>query len=371
MLRLLLLLLTLGVSGGYSDSHTYRYFYTGVSDTGGGLPLYTVVGYVDEFQIGIYTSDTREFQPRTEWIKKAADPDLWKINTQIFKGTEAVFKHDVQTAMQRFNQTGGIHIVQYMYGCELRGDGSSRGYNQYGYDGKEFLSLDTERWTYVSTAPEAQITAQRWNSAEVNEAQRRRNYLENICIPWLQKYITYGREELGRRVRPEVAVTSRQSDSATMLHLRPEVAVTSRQTDSATMLHCKVYGFYPRDVDVKWVRNGKDDVISHEAKQILPHPDGSYQIRVTVEVPAREGDSYSCHVDHSSLEEPLLVLWEPKNSDTIPPYIIIAVVGVLVVIAAGVGFYVCKKRSGNKMPGACYYPAAKSDNSPASPTACA
>ncbi|XP_075434384.1 class I histocompatibility antigen, F10 alpha chain-like [Ascaphus truei] len=143
------------------------------------------------------------------------------------------------------------------------------------------------------------------------------------------------------------------------LLVRPEVRVTSRQSDSTTTLHCKVYGFYPRAVDVKWVKNGKDDVISHEAKQILPHPDGTYQIRVTVEVAPKEGDSYSCHVDHSSLEEPLLVLWDPKN-DSILLFIIIAVVAVLVVIAAGVGFYVYKKRSA----------AANSINSPASSTAC-
>ncbi|XP_075437002.1 class I histocompatibility antigen, F10 alpha chain-like isoform X2 [Ascaphus truei] len=351
MLRHLLLLLTLGVSGGYSDSHSLRYYYTGVSAPGSGLPLYTYVGYVDDREIVRYDSDSRRFHPVAPWMQKNEGPDYWESETQNGRGAEAVSKHNVQTAMQRFNQTGGFHSFQRMYGCELRDDGSSRGYIQYGYDGKEFLSLDTERWTYVSTAPEAQITAQRWNSAEVNLPQYYRNYLVHECVDWLRKYIAYGREELGRRVRPEVAVTS-------------------RQTDSATMLHCRVYGFYPRDVDVKWVRNGKDDVISHEAKQILPHPDGTYQIRVTVEVAPKEGDSYSCHVDHSSLEEPLLVLWEPKN-DSSTPYIIIAVVGVLVVIAAGVGFYAYKKRSGNNTPGARYNPAANSDNSPPPPTACA
>ncbi|XP_075434245.1 class I histocompatibility antigen, F10 alpha chain-like [Ascaphus truei] len=352
MLCPLLLLLTLGVSGGYSDSHSLRYYDTAVSAPGSGLPLFTSVGYVDDREISRYDSDSRRERPVAPWMQKIEDPDYWERATQNGKSNEALFKHNVQIAMQRFNQTGGIHILQRMVGCELRDDGSARGYWQLGYDGKEFLSLDTERWTYVSTAPEAQISAQRWNSAEVNDAQYDRNYLENICIEWLRKHIENGKEELGRRVRPEVRVTSRQSDST-------------------TTLHCRVYGFYPRDVDVKWVKNGKDDVISYEAKQILPHPDGTYQIRVTVEVAPKEGDSYSCHVDHRSLEEPLLVLWDPKNSDSILLFIIIAVVGVLGIIAAGVGFYVYKKRSGNKAPGARYNPAANSDNSPASPTACA
>ncbi|XP_077340674.1 H-2 class I histocompatibility antigen, Q8 alpha chain-like isoform X2 [Lithobates pipiens] len=79
------------------------------------------------------------------------------------------------------------------------------------------------------------------------------------------------------------------------------------QLDGVTRLQCLVYGFHPRPVDVKWVRNGKDDVPSDEMTPILPHPDGTYQIRVSVEVPTRDRYNYSCYVDHSSLEETLTV----------------------------------------------------------------
>ncbi|MEE6528586.1 hypothetical protein FKM82_031083, partial [Ascaphus truei] len=182
-----------------SDSHSLRYYHTAVSAPGSGLPLFTSVGYVDDREISRYDSDSRRPRPVAPWMQKIEDPDYWERETQIGKSNEPVYKHDVQTVMQRFNQTGGFHSFQRMVGCELRDDGSARGYEQLGYDGKEFLSLDTERWTYVSTAPEAQITAQRWNSAEVNDAQYRRNYLENICIPWLRKHIENGKEELGRR----------------------------------------------------------------------------------------------------------------------------------------------------------------------------
>ncbi|XP_075437205.1 H-2 class I histocompatibility antigen, K-K alpha chain-like [Ascaphus truei] len=174
MLCPLLLLLTLGVSGGYSDSHSLRYYYTAVSAPGSGLPLFTSVGYVDDREIMRYDSDSRQERPVAPWMQKIEDPDYWERNTQKTKGHEPVYKHNVQAVMRRYNQTGGFHSFQEMYGCELRDDGSARGYNQLGYDGKEFLSLDTERWTYVSTAPEAQITTQRWNSAEVNMPQRYR-----------------------------------------------------------------------------------------------------------------------------------------------------------------------------------------------------
>ncbi|XP_073494141.1 class II histocompatibility antigen, B-L beta chain-like [Phyllobates terribilis] len=74
-------------------------------------------------------------------------------------------------------------------------------------------------------------------------------------------------------------------------------------------LHCQVYGFHPRAVDVKWMMNGEDEVPPFETTHVLPNPDGTYQIRVSAEVTPKEGNRYSCKVNHSSLEEPLSIVW--------------------------------------------------------------
>ncbi|CAH2329804.1 major histocompatibility complex class I-related gene -like, partial [Pelobates cultripes] len=98
----------------------------------------------------------------------------------------------------------------------------------------------------------------------------------------------------------------------------PEVKVSSQQSDGVTKLHCQVYGFYPRDVDVNWKRGGTE-IPSDEAKQVLPNTDGTYQITVTVEVLPEEVEIYSCHVDHSSLNETLIVnpdVWPLRYGQT-------------------------------------------------------
>ncbi|XP_075042615.1 class I histocompatibility antigen, F10 alpha chain-like isoform X2 [Mixophyes fleayi] len=308
-----LFLLILGVSRVYSDSHSLRYYVTGVSGTGSGLPEYSEVGYVDDQQITYYNSDSRLCRPVAPWMDKE-EPEYWEGETQTGKRDEAVSKHNVRTLMSRFNQTGGFHSIQVMYGCELRDDGSTAGYDQYGYDGRDFLYLDTQRGVYIPIIHEAQITAQRSNSPDVREGERQKNYLEKICIGWLKKYIDYGRDDLERRVRPEVRVTGRWSGEV-------------------TKLHCWVYGFHPRAVDVKWMKNEQDEVLLDKAKQILPNPDGTYQTRVTVEVPTGEEERYSCHVDHSSLEGTLSVKWEPKSGLSLV-VIIGAVIGCLVVLIA-------------------------------------
>ncbi|XP_073454363.1 class I histocompatibility antigen, F10 alpha chain-like [Aquarana catesbeiana] len=328
-----LILIIIGVSGVYCDSHSMRYYHTGVSSPGSGLPVYSLVGYLDDKEIENYNSDTRQYLPKTEWMKKVGS-DYWERYTQREQTTEPVYKNNIQTLMRRYNQTGGIHIVQSMYGCELRDDGTTEGYNQHGYDGREFMSLDTQRGIWIPTMNEAQITTQRWNSPEIRMGERNKNYLENQCMEELKQFIEYGREDLERRVPPEVKVWGH------------------RQSDGVTRLQCLVYGFHPRPVEVKWVRNGEDDVPSDEMSPILPHPDGTYQIRVSVEVPTREGDTYSCHVDHSSLgDETLSVIWDPKAESGNTPIIIgVVVVAVVLIIGAVFGLIIYRRRSG-KTPG--------------------
>ncbi|PIO26898.1 hypothetical protein AB205_0016830, partial [Aquarana catesbeiana] len=181
-----------------SDSHSLRYYSTSVSSPGSGLPVYSEVGYVDDKEIANYNIDTRQSLPKTEWMKKVGS-DYWERNTQIGRSNEAGGKHSIQTAMRRFNQTGGIHILQDMYGCELRDDGTTEGYQQYGYDGRDFMSLDTQRGIWIPTMNEAQYTTQRWNSPEMRQGERNKNYLENECIEWLKKHINNGREDLEKR----------------------------------------------------------------------------------------------------------------------------------------------------------------------------
>uniref|UniRef100_A0A8C5QWW1 Ig-like domain-containing protein n=1 Tax=Leptobrachium leishanense TaxID=445787 RepID=A0A8C5QWW1_9ANUR len=278
----------LSVSG-----HSLQYYHMGVSIPGHELPEFISVGYVDGIQITRYGSDTGRSVPVAPWMKKVENPDYWEEETQNGREAEKTYELNVKISMSRFNQTGGFHSFQEMYGCELRDDGSTRGYWQFGYDGKDFLSLDTERWVYYPITDLAQVSAQRWNSPEQRAGESAKYYLETDCIDWLRKYLEYGKEELERRVRPEVKVSSRPSGSA-------------------MKLHCQVYGFHPRDVDVHWKKNGMD-IPSDEAKHVLPNSDGTYQLRVSVEVTPEDGASYSCYVDHSSLDEPLSVMWDPKT----------------------------------------------------------
>ncbi|KAG9464145.1 hypothetical protein GDO78_020402 [Eleutherodactylus coqui] len=310
------------LSAVYSDSHSLRYYHTGVSAPGSGIPEFSSSGYVDDQEIVNYNSVSRRMLPRAEWMKKE-EPEYWETQTQRSKGNEAVYRYNVKILMERFNQTVGFHSIQLMEGCELDDDGSIKGWNQYRYDGGEFIALDTQTWTYTATMSQALITTQRWNSPEEREGERKRNYVENVCIDWLKKYVENGREELERRVQPTVKVSGQHKDGT-------------------LMLHCQVYGFHPRHVDVKWMKNGVDDVPTYETTHVLPNPDGTYQIRVSADVMPGEDDSYSCYVDHSSLGAPLNIVWEQRSSWVTP--VVVAVVVAALLVAAVVGFLLYRSK---------------------------
>ncbi|CAH2314639.1 MHC class Ia alpha antigen [Pelobates cultripes] len=296
--------------------HSLRYYHTAVSAPGHGLPQYSSVGYVDGIQIKTYNSDTGRTVPVAPWMKRL-ESDYWEGETQNGNNAVAVYKTNVRIAMYRYNQTGGFHSFQEMYGCELRDDGSTSGYWQYGYDGKDFLALDTERGVYIPLTDRAQRSTQRWNDPRELAGERAQYYLQTECIKWLREYIELGKEELDRRVPPEVKVSSQQSDGV-------------------SKLHCQVYGFYPRDVDVIWKRNGIE-IPFDETKQVLPNTDGTYQITVTVEVLPDEREKYSCHVDHSSLNETLIVTWDNKEYITRHSYLIFAAVSLVFLFGHVVG----------------------------------
>ncbi|XP_068106363.1 class I histocompatibility antigen, F10 alpha chain-like [Hyperolius riggenbachi] len=326
----LLLLLALGLSQVYCGSHTLRYSYTVVSDTGSDLPEFSLAGHVDDQVFMFYNSDIKQVRPGTRWMEVNEGPEYWDEETQILRGNEPTFRHNIRTVMRRFNQSGGVHYIQSTYGCELKDDGSISGFRQHGYDGRDFFFLDTQSGLHIPIMYEAQLTTQQANTPEVRAGEKWKTYLEYDCIEWLKKYIEYGKEDLEKKVRPEVKVWGRQ------------------HPDGVTRLQCLAYGFHPRAVDVKWVRNGEDHIPSDEASPILPHPDGTYQITVRVEVPTRVGNTYSCHVEHSSLEESLIVTWEPDSA--VPAGVITGVIVFLVITAAiGGGLMYWRKLRGYRM----------------------
>ncbi|XP_035382104.1 patr class I histocompatibility antigen, A-2 alpha chain-like isoform X2 [Electrophorus electricus] len=307
-----------------SATHSLQYIITAVTP-GINSPEYIEVGLLDGEPFVYYDSKIKKMIPKTEWIKNNEDEDCWDAETQTNQATQEIFKANIATAMSRFNQTEGVHTVQAMYGCELHDDGTTTGYRQEGYDGEDFISLDLNTLTWTAANDKAVITKNKWEATGTN-AHQWKGYLENTCIEWLQKYVSYSRDTLERKDPPEV---------------------TLFQKDSSSPVVCHATGFFPKGVAIFWQKNGEDLRENVELTETLPNQDGTYQKRsiLTVSPEDLNKNKYSCVVHHSGLEKDLVLAFQPGVSIGVNVGAILAVL--LLVLVGCAAFLIWRKKKKN------------------------
>ncbi|NWT60723.1 HB2L protein, partial [Erythrocercus mccallii] len=92
----------------------------------------------------------------------------------------------------------------------------------------------------------------------------------------------------------------------------PSVSVSlvpSSSQPSASCLLCSVMDFYPAQIQVRLFQ-GQQDLSGHVvATDVVPNGDWTHQLLVLLETPLRQGVSYTCQVEHVSLEQPLSRHW--------------------------------------------------------------
>uniref|UniRef100_A0AAR2JHS1 Ig-like domain-containing protein n=1 Tax=Pygocentrus nattereri TaxID=42514 RepID=A0AAR2JHS1_PYGNA len=165
-----------------------------------------------------------------------------------------------------------VHTLLRRSGYNLDKNGSVTGYFQFNYDGEEFLILDLKTLTWTAAHQKALGTKLKWEAA--GDPHFRKHYLDNDCVDYLRKYL---------------------------------VELT---TSKKNKLVCHATGFFPKAVMISWQKDGEDLHKDVELRETLPNQDGTFQKRSVLTVSPEELNrhNYTCIIQHSSLEEEVVLL---------------------------------------------------------------
>ncbi|XP_067471888.1 rano class II histocompatibility antigen, A beta chain-like [Thunnus thynnus] len=78
------------------------------------------------------------------------------------------------------------------------------------------------------------------------------------------------------------------------------------------MLVCSAYNFYPRQIQLTWLRNGQEVTSAVSFSEVMSDGDWYYQIHSYLKYTPNPGEKITCMVEHLSLSEPMLQVWDPS-----------------------------------------------------------
>uniref|UniRef100_A0A8C6VBM9 Ig-like domain-containing protein n=1 Tax=Naja naja TaxID=35670 RepID=A0A8C6VBM9_NAJNA len=283
----------------YGRTHSLLYQYTAVSEPIGDLPQFTAVGYGDGFLAGSYNSITEQAVSRASWTKKIEeeDPHFWNWMTQrVISFTNITISlkdwlRGYTNVDGRFHPCGIYSPIQMLYLCY-----SFLGYDLYAYDGKNFLSFNKATLNWTAASAEAETTKKKWD-ADLDRGWRKKIYLEEECLAWLKKWLDYG-----------IEARARKSKDGNSKYDRTEV-------DGMESLLCRAHGFYPKEIDASWRRDGEVWLEDTLQGSVAPNSDGTYYYWLSIQIDPKERSRYRCHVEHDGLQEPLELAMEEAVGD--------------------------------------------------------
>ncbi|XP_041664635.1 major histocompatibility complex class I-related gene protein-like isoform X2 [Cheilinus undulatus] len=327
--------------------HSLKFYFTGSF----GIPdVPEFVGAVDVDQIWMaYCDSNKRIKPKQDWVKKVIQNDREQLDwykEECFVVQPNFFKTTIENLMQRFNQRGGVHILQRMSGCEWDDEtGEGNGFMHYGYDGEDFISLNVKNLTWIALKPRGVATKLSWDADKIT-LRHYENYLTHICPQWLKKYVDIARSSLLRKDFPSVSLLQKSPSSP---------------------VSCFATGFYPDKAVMFWRKDGEELQEDVDHGEILSNHDGSFQMSVDLNISSVSSEDwgrYECVFQLSGVEDKIFTKLETmmvntnwgrisflnhdglSNTTTLVIVVMVVILGFFAI--AAVGFIVYRKRRADR-----------------------
>ncbi|XP_030266494.1 major histocompatibility complex class I-related gene protein-like isoform X2 [Sparus aurata] len=268
------------------------------------------------------------------------NPEQLELYRQrCFHSLPNTFKDLTNSLMSLYNQSGGVHVLQMVGGCEWDDETEEVTiFAQYGYDGEDLLELDPNTLTWIALTPEA-VPAKPMMEADPFLRGHSNRTLIQSCPEWLQKYVEDLNEILLRTELPSVSLLQKTPSSP---------------------VSCLATGFYPHRASLFWSKDGEELHEEVDHGEILPNHDGTFQISVDLNlssVTPEDWTRYDCVFQLSGVMEEIITKLEKDQIKTnlVKPIDMTVLVSAAVVVLAlilisAAGFIVYKKKKAISPP---------------------
>ncbi|XP_050924578.1 zinc-alpha-2-glycoprotein isoform X9 [Lates calcarifer] len=332
-----------------SVEHSLKFFFTGSYGVK-NFPEFVGVVMVGGVEVIYCDSNIRGAEPKQDWMRKLMkdDPEHMDWYSNECRTSHSIFNTTIKDLMQSFNQTGGVHIYQRMFGCEWDDETAEvNGYDQYGYDGEDFIEFDLKTETWITATPQAVTTKNKWDNDRAYNVQEK-NYLTQVCPDQLKKYLNYGRTSLLRTDRPSVSLLQKTPSSP---------------------VSCHATGFYPDRAMMFWRKDGEELDEDVDRGEILPNHDGTFQMRADLNISSVSPEDwrrYDCVFQLSGVKEDIITKLDKAEIRTnwgktglrsdVPPSefpaaaVIGVVVGLLLLLLCISGLFIWRRNNNGFRP---------------------
>ncbi|KAB0354840.1 hypothetical protein FD755_022299 [Muntiacus reevesi] len=164
---------------------------------------------------------------------------------------------------------------------------------RYIYNREEHVRFDSDVGEYRAVTPLGRPDAKLWNSQE-GEPERTRAEVDTVCRHNYQVYAPFTWQ---RQVEPTVTIYLSKTEAL----------------NHHNLLVCSVTDFYPGQIKVRWFRNDQEETAGLVSTPLIRNGDWTFQILVMLEMTPQRGDVYTCHVEHPSLQSPIMVEWRAQS----------------------------------------------------------
>ncbi|XP_057583224.1 antigen-presenting glycoprotein CD1d [Hippopotamus amphibius kiboko] len=282
------------------------------------------LGWLGELQVFTWRNDSDTTRFLKPWARGTFSDQQWERLQHIFQFYRSSFIRDIQEFM-KMTRVDYPFDIQMSAGCEVLPGNSSESFLRAAFQGRDFLSFQGMSWVSVPDAPPwSQVVCKVLNKDQ-GTRETVQWLLHNICPRFVRGLLETGKSELEKQGKPEAWLSSGPSPGP-----------------GRELLVCHVSGFYPKPVWVMWMR-GEQEQPDTQQGDVLPNPDGTWYLRVTLDVAAGEATGLSCRVKHSSLgDQDIILYWDRSHASVL--LIAMAILVSLLLIGGGFAFWFKKHR---------------------------